>query len=309
MGSVISSWSGHLVREAARQRLLGRLALLAPAVSPAHAATWTPVDDVVAPPLTFKRHRAEVTLTRPVRLQGGVLRLADFRGWEHDFHFTFVTEAPSPARRVLRWRLVRLYPGRPEEAVTYVRELGNGMEEWGMPGDDLTLDGDCSDPRPVRVVHPPIHPSLSFFPMVDLRYHLESEFDWLMSWIRVFHVPSLRYWRYEDDSGLPSFRKWVAGLDALPREQRTFSHIFAQKPHFRSQHDPVNGLRPDLAAALEAEGTTEALAFGTLVDVLRQAYERWPDSGPVEDAAPLAAGGGNPAGVADMLPDDPDVGP
>ena len=44
-------------------------------------------------------------------------------------------------------------------------------------------------------------------PGIHLRYYLESWFDRFLSWVRFFHVPSLRTNGYQEDSGWPGFER------------------------------------------------------------------------------------------------------
>jgi hypothetical protein len=49
-------------------------------------------------------------------------------------------------------------------------------------------------------------------PSVHLRYYLEDWFDRLMSWIRIFFIPDLLYWRHETLHGFEEIRKDIQSL-------------------------------------------------------------------------------------------------
>ena len=61
-----------------------------------------------------------------------------------------------------------------------------------------------------------------------------------------------------------STRQWISDTTSRTSSTGSWGRSF--------RHDPETGLPPWTAALLEAEGTTEALAFGTLIDVVRQGH-------------------------------------
>jgi hypothetical protein len=52
--------------------------------------------------------------------------------------------------------------------------------------------------------HPQLHEADWYLtlPHVHLRYYCEQWMDWLLAWVKYFHLPDLAYWRYEP---LPSY--------------------------------------------------------------------------------------------------------
>ena len=181
MPSVVVSWEGRCAKAAVQSELIRRLTPIAKHFDGFRDPYWSmrifdnEIPDLPAYLATSTAPAFELRSIPPLSSRAGLAIGEPVR---------------KPRLNGIQFELCGpgfFYPG--ENVVSFVFLAAEGLP-------DGTLVQVRREKERILLVRPEVH----------LRYSLESWFDYLLGGIKHFHIPSLNYWRYTENSGYEAWK-------------------------------------------------------------------------------------------------------